>query len=82
MKYRTLGNSGLMISPLTLGTMTFGGKGAFADTGNTQVGEARELVAMSRDAGVNLFDTADVYSWGASERILGEALGDAIDDVL
>ena len=82
MKYRTLGSSGLMISPLTLGTMTFGGEGAFANTGNTQVREARELVAMSRDAGVNLFDTADVYSWGASERILGEALGDAIDDVL
>lgn len=82
MQYRTLGNSGLMVSPLTLGTMTFGGEGFFANAGTTQVDEARELVALSRDAGVNLFDTADVYSLGASERMLGEALGDAIDDVL
>jgi len=82
MKYRKLGNSGLLVSPLTLGTMTFGGEGFFANAGTTQVDEARELVAQSRDAGVNLFDTADVYSMGASERILGEALGDAIDDVL
>ncbi len=82
MEYRTLGNSGLMVSPLTLGTMTFGGEGAFANTGNTGVEEARELVAACRDAGVNLFDTADVYSWGVSERILGEALADAGDDVL
>ena len=82
MEYRALGNSGLMVSPLTLGTMTFGGGGVFAEVGETQVDEARELIAQSRDAGVNLFDTADVYSAGASERILGEALGDAIDDVL
>ena len=82
MDIRKLGNSGLMVSPLTLGTMTFGGEGPFANVGGTQVEEARELVALSRDAGVNLFDTADMYSWGASERILGKALGDAIDDVL
>ena len=82
MKYRNLGSSGLMVSPLTLGTMTFGGEGFFANAGTTQVDEARELIAQSRDAGVNLFDTADVYSMGNSERILGEALGDAIDDVL
>ena len=82
MKYRRLGNSGLMVSPLTLGTMTFGGEGFFANAGTTQVDEARELIAQSRDAGVNLFDTADVYSMGNSERILGEALGHAIDDVL
>ena len=82
MEYRRLGRSGLMVSSLTLGTMTFGGKGFFANAGNTQLDEARELVAQSRDAGVNLFDTADVYSTGASERILGEALGDAIYDVL
>jgi aryl-alcohol dehydrogenase-like predicted oxidoreductase len=82
MEYRRLGGSGLMVSPLTFGVMTFGGESVFAQVGSTQVDEARELVAMSRDAGVNLFDTADVYSWGASERILGEALGDALDDVL
>ena len=82
MEYRRLGGSGLMVSPLTFRVMTFGGESVFAQVGSTQVGEARELVAMSRDAEVNLFDTADVYSWGASERILGEALGDALDDVL
>ncbi|MEJ2667270.1 MAG: aldo/keto reductase [Deinococcales bacterium] len=82
MTYRKLGSSGLMVSPLTLGTMTFGGEGGFGNVGSTQVEEARELVALSRDAGVNFFDTADVYSWGASERILGRALGDGIDDVL
>jgi aryl-alcohol dehydrogenase-like predicted oxidoreductase len=82
MKYRRLGSSGLLVSPLTLGTMTFGGEGFFANAGTTQVDEARELIAQSRDVGVNLFDTADVYSMGNSERILGEALGDAIDDVL
>ncbi|MFP4406962.1 MAG: aldo/keto reductase [Spirochaetaceae bacterium] len=82
MKYRTMGNSGLMVSPLTLGTMTFGGGGFFANVGVTQVDEARELVAISRDAGVNLFDTADVYSWGESERILGKALGASINEVL
>ncbi len=82
MEYRTLGNSGLMVLPLTLGTMTFGGEGFFANAGSTQIDEARELIAKSRDAGVNLFDTADVYSTGTSEQMLGAALGDAIDDVL
>lgn len=82
MNYRRLGSSGLMVSPLTLGTMTFGGEGIFANVGGTQVDEAREIVAMSRDAGVNFFDTADVYSAGASERILGKALGTTVNDVL
>ena len=71
-----------MISPLTLGTMTFGGDGFFANVGGTQVDEARELIALSREAGVNLFDTADMYSWGESERILGKALGESLNDVL
>lgn len=71
-----------MVSPLTLGTMTFGGAGPFSNVGVTQVDEARELIALSREAGVNLFDTADMYSWGESERILGKALGDSINDVL
>lgn len=82
MEYRNLGRSGLMVSPVSLGTMTFGGEGFFASAGSTAVDEARELIAQSRDAGVNFFDTADVYSKGVSERILGEALGSAIDDVL
>lgn len=82
MEYRQLGQSGLLVSPLTVGTMTFGGEGFLAAAGNTDVDEARELIARSRDAGVNFFDTANVYSNGESERILGEALGAAIDDVL
>ena len=74
MEYRALGRSGLRVSVLTLGTMTFGGKGAFADVGSTDVDEARRQLDMCLDAGVNLVDTADVYSDGLSEEILGEVL--------
>ena len=74
MEYRTLGRSGLTISCLTLGTMTFGGKGEFAAVGTTQVDEARVIVDRALDAGVNLVDTADVYSDGVSEEIVGEVL--------
>jgi aryl-alcohol dehydrogenase-like predicted oxidoreductase len=76
MEYRQLGRSGLKISALTLGTMTFGGQGAFAKTGNTDVKGARRLIDMSIAAGVNSIDTADIYSAGASEEIIGEALSD------
>ena len=75
MEYRLLGRSGLKISTLTLGTMTFGGKGAFAKVGNLGVQEARRLVDLCLDAGVNLIDTADVYSTGACEEIVGEIAG-------
>ena len=64
MEYRQLGNSGLMISELTLGTMTFGGKGGFAKVGAVSLAEARRLIDLVADAGVNLIDTADVYSAG------------------
>jgi aryl-alcohol dehydrogenase-like predicted oxidoreductase len=74
MRYRQLGRSGLRVSVLTLGTMTFGGKGVFAKTGETDLAGARRLVDRCIEAGINLFDTADVYSWGVSEEILGEAL--------
>ena len=74
MHYRQLGRSGLRVSVLTLGTMTFGGKGVFAKTGDTDLAGARRLVDRCLEAGVNLFDTADVYSWGGSEEMLGEAL--------
>ena len=74
MQYRTLGNSGLKISKLTLGTMTFGGEGFMSKLGNTGVDEARRLIDMSIDHGVNLFDTANMYSAGVSEEILGKAL--------
>jgi len=75
MEYRLLGRSGLKVSALTLGTMTMGGKGDFAQVGNVGVKEARRQIDLCLDAGVNLIDTADVYSDGASEEIIGEALG-------
>ena len=75
MEYRFLGASGLEVSVLSLGTMTLGGEGRFAAMGNLQVEEARHLIGVSIDAGINLFDTADIYSFGKSEEVLGQALG-------
>jgi aryl-alcohol dehydrogenase-like predicted oxidoreductase len=82
MEYRQLGRSGLRVSTLTLGTMTFGGTGAFAKVGDTDVAGARRQVDMALDAGVNLIDTADVYSSGISEEIVGEVLVGRRADVL
>jgi aryl-alcohol dehydrogenase-like predicted oxidoreductase len=82
MEYRQLGRSGLRISRLTLGTMTFGGRGQFRDVGQTDLEGARRQIDMALDAGVNLIDTADVYSEGASEEILGQALNGRRDQVL
>lgn len=65
-----------------MGTMTFGGAGVFAKVGSVQVDEAREQLAMCIDAGVNLIDTADVYSGGMSEEIIGAALKGRRDEVL
>ena len=75
MDYRQLGRSGLKVSTITLGTMTMGGKGKFASVGEVGLDEARRQIDMCIDAGVNLIDTADVYSNGASEEIVGQALG-------
>ena len=82
MEYRNLGSSGLKVSALTLGTMTFGGGGPFANVGSTDVDGARRQLDMCRDAGVNLIDTADVYSSGRSEEIVGEALAGRRDEFL
>ena len=82
MEYRTLGASGLRISVLTMGTMTFGGKGGFANVGSTGVDDARRQVDLCLEAGVNIIDTADVYSDGLSEEILGEVLRGRRDEVL
>ena len=82
MEYRQLGTSGLQISALTLGTMTFGGQGNFAKVGATDLAGAKRQIDMCLDAGVNLIDTADVYSAGGSEEIVGEALVGKRDDVL
>ena len=82
MQYRQLGKSGLQVSAMTLGTMTFGGGGAFAKVGTTDVAGAKRQIDICRDAGINLIDTADVYSAGRSEEILGEALEGRRDDFL
>ena len=75
MEYRYLGRSGFKVPALGFGAGTFGGKGPlFSAWGNTDVAEAKRLIDICLDAGANLFDSADVYSDGASESILGAAL--------
>lgn len=75
MEYRYLGRSGLKVSVMTMGTMTFGGGGPFAKVGNTSLDDARRQIGLCIDSGINLIDTANVYSHGVSEEIIGEALG-------
>ena len=83
MEYRFLGSSGFKVPALGLGTGTFGGKGPmFSHWGGTDVEEATRLVDICLEAGVNLFDSADVYSDGAAEFILGAAIKGRRDDVL
>jgi aryl-alcohol dehydrogenase-like predicted oxidoreductase len=74
MEHRQLGRSGLRISVLTLGTMTFGGAGPFASVGSVDLDGVRRQIDMCLDAGINLIDTADVYSAGLSEELIGQAL--------
>src|ERR1700727_1599384 len=82
MEYRALGQSGLRVSVLTMGTMTFGGSGNFKNVGSTDVQQARRQVDMCLDAGVNLIDTANVYSGGQAEEIVGEVLRGRRDRLL
>jgi len=83
MEYRYLGKSGLKVPVLSFGAGTFGGSGPlFSNWGTSDAIEARRLVDICLEAGVNLFDTADVYSDGASEQVLGEAIKGRRDDVL
>lgn len=81
MEYRQLGGSGLKVPVLSFGTATFAGEGEKA-WGNTQVEEATRLVDISLEAGMNFFDTADIYSAGRSETVLGHALKGRRDQVL
>jgi aryl-alcohol dehydrogenase-like predicted oxidoreductase len=74
MHYNRLGNTGLFVSELCFGTMTFGGSGDFSVIGSVQQKEADELLARAFEAGINFVDTADTYSGGNSERITGQAL--------
>jgi aryl-alcohol dehydrogenase-like predicted oxidoreductase len=75
MKYATLGNTGLLVSKLCFGTMTFGdGRGMYKAIGAVGQADADELVKTSIESGINFFDTADVYTQGESEKILGQSL--------
>ena len=75
MDYRRLGASGFTVPALSFGTGTFGGKGEFFQAwGSTDVAEARRLIDICLDAGLNMFDSADVYSAGAAEEVLGGAI--------
>ncbi len=83
MEYRQLGSSGLRVPALSFGAATFGGKGPlFSAWGTSDVTEARRLVDICLDAGATLFDTADIYSGGASEEVLGAAIKGRRDAVL
>ena len=83
MEYRLLGGSGFKVPVLTFGTGTFGGKGPlFESWGSSQVAEASRLVDISLDAGLTMFDSADVYSDGVAEEILGKAIAGRRDKVL
>jgi aryl-alcohol dehydrogenase-like predicted oxidoreductase len=75
MEFRQLGHSGLKVPALSFGTGTFGGKGEFFRAwGETDAAEATRLVDICLEAGANMFDTADIYSAGASEEVLGKAI--------
>ncbi len=74
MKYNLLGNTGLKVSEICLGTMTFGGEGIFRDVGTLGQSEADALVGQAVGAGVNFIDTANMYSSGRSEELLGQAI--------
>ena len=83
MEYRQLGASGLKVPALSFGTGTFGGEGPlFGAWGDTDAQQARRLVDIALDAGITMFDTADVYSAGASEEVLGQAIKGRRDEVI
>lgn len=83
LEYRSLGRSDLKVPALSFGTSTFGGKGRFFSAwGTTDVAQARRMIDICLEAGVNLFDSADVYSDGAAEEILGQALKGRRDQAL
>jgi aryl-alcohol dehydrogenase-like predicted oxidoreductase len=82
MKMRYLGNSGVKVSEICFGAMTFGGRGYWKTIGELEQKDANELVKLCLDAGINFFDTADVYSEGLSEEMLGKALGSKRKDII
>jgi aryl-alcohol dehydrogenase-like predicted oxidoreductase len=82
MEYRRLGGSGLLVPALSLGTATFAGGEGTGSWGDTQVEEATRIVDVALDAGITFFDTADIYSGGRAEEVLGRAVAGRRDDVL
>ena len=76
MKYNFLGNTGLVVSEICFGTMTFGGKGYWEAIGKVQQKEVNDLMKVVVDSGINFIDTANVYSYGESERLLGQSIKD------
>ena len=82
MKYKQLGRTGMLVSELCFGTMTFAGKGFWKVVGEQPQDAADKLVGKSLDAGINFFDTANIYSEGESEKMLGKALGEKRKDVI
>jgi len=82
LEYRQLGYTGVRVSALALGTMTFGGRGKFALVGETEVDEARRIFDRALDGGINFIDTADVYSDGRSEEIVGELIKGRRDEIV
>lgn len=82
MKMRFLGNTGIKVSPLCFGTMTFGGEGQWENIGKINQELADEMVGLAIESGINFFDTADIYSEGRSEEMLGKALGEKRKEVI
>lgn len=82
MQYNKLGHSGLLVSQFALGTVPFAGKAGFEKTGNVDAKEARRFIDIALDYGVNMIDTADLYSMGGAEQVVGDALGDKRDSVI
>ena len=82
MQYRQLGHSGLLVSEIILGTVPFGGRAEFEKCGAVDVPLAKRMFDMAFDAGVNMVDTADLYSHGLAEEVVGKALGDKRHDIL
>src|ERR1700749_1530322 len=78
MKYNYLGNTGLVVSEICFGTMTFGGSngGIWENIGKVQQDEVNELMKVVVDSGINFIDTANVYSFGESEKLLGQSIKD------
>jgi len=77
MKYNFFGRTGVVVSEICFGTMTFSGKGGiWGNIGNTQLDEAKQLLKVVVDSGINFIDTANVYSYGESEKLLGQSIVD------